>query len=62
MYITTERLIIRKFEIEDWQDVYEYISDRNVMKYIPEGVFTGEETKEFINQNMGKKLRNLRLY
>ena len=55
MYITTERLIIRNFEIEDWQDVYEYISDHNVMKYIPEGVFTGEETKEFINQNMGEK-------
>lgn len=53
MYITTERLIIRKFEFEDWQDVYEYISNSNVMKYIPEGVFTEEETKEFINRNKG---------
>ena len=34
----TERLLIRKFEFKDWQAVYEYTSDINVMKYIPEGV------------------------
>lgn len=37
MFIKTERLLIRKFEFKDWQAVYEYTSDINVMKYIPEG-------------------------
>ena len=52
MNIATERLIIRKFTFDDWQCVHEYTSDINVMKYIPEGVFTEEDAKEFINQNM----------
>ena len=53
MYIKTKRLLIRKFELSDLQAVYEYTSDKDVMKYIPEGVFTEEAAKEFINQNMG---------
>jgi RimJ/RimL family protein N-acetyltransferase len=53
MYIKTKELLIRKFEFKDWQDVYEYTSDSNVMRYIPEGVFTEEDAKEFVNKNMG---------
>ncbi|MEG0439277.1 MAG: GNAT family protein [Solibacillus sp.] len=53
MNITTDRLIIRKFTNDDWRSVHEYKSDPNVMKYIPEGVFTEGATKKFINQNMG---------
>ncbi|OAS85363.1 MULTISPECIES: GNAT family N-acetyltransferase [Metabacillus] len=53
MYIKTKRLLIRKFEFKDWQGVYEYTSDHNVMRYIPEGVFTEEDAKEFVNKNMG---------
>ncbi len=37
MNIKTERLVIRTFEPEDWQDVYAYTSNPSVMKYIPEG-------------------------
>ena len=55
MYIKTERLLIRKFEFKDWQAVYEYTSDSDVMKYIPEGVFTEEDAKEFVNKNIGDK-------
>ena len=51
MHIKTKRLLIREFEYKDWQDVYEYTSDINVMKYIPEGVFTEEDAKEFVNKN-----------
>lgn len=51
MHIKTKRLLIREFEFKDWQDVYEYTSDINVMKYIPEGVFTEEDAKEFVNKN-----------
>ncbi|MBK3493800.1 GNAT family N-acetyltransferase [Viridibacillus sp. YIM B01967] len=53
MYIKTQRLLIRKFEVKDWQDVHEYTSDINVMKYIPEGIFTKENAKEFVNKNIG---------
>ena len=49
--IVTERLIIRKFTFNDWQCVHEYTSDINVMKYIPEGVFSDEDAKEFVIKN-----------
>jgi RimJ/RimL family protein N-acetyltransferase len=52
MYIKTKRLLIREFEFKDWQDVYEYTSDSNVMRYVPEGVFTEEDAKEFVKKNM----------
>ncbi|MCY8164721.1 GNAT family N-acetyltransferase, partial [Bacillus inaquosorum] len=45
--------MIREFEFKDWQAVYEYTSDINVMKYIPEGVFTEEDAKEFVIENKG---------
>ncbi|MCY8302903.1 GNAT family N-acetyltransferase [Bacillus spizizenii] len=53
MHIATKRLLIREFEFKDWQAVYEYTSDINVMKYIPEGVFSKEDAKEFVNKNRG---------
>lgn len=58
MHIKTKRLLIREFEFNDWQDVYEYTSETNVMKYIPEGVFTKEDAKEFVNKNIGHKAEN----
>ncbi|MBG9586370.1 GNAT family N-acetyltransferase [Cytobacillus firmus] len=54
MELKTERLIIRKFKSEDWQAVYEYTSNSEVMRYIPEGVFTEEAAKEFIRKNIEK--------
>ncbi|EOO25018.1 ribosomal-protein-serine acetyltransferase [Bacillus cereus BAG1X2-3] len=58
MFIKTERLLIRKFEFKDWEAVDEYTSDSNVMKYIPEGVFTEEDTRNFVNKNMGENAKN----
>ena len=58
MYVKTRRLLIRNFEFKDWQAVYEYTSDRNVMKYIPEGVFSEKAAKEFVNKNIGDKAEN----
>ena len=55
MHTETKRLLIRKFNMEDLQAVYEYTSDANVMKYIPEGVFTEEMAKDFIEQNLGEE-------
>lgn len=54
MNIKTDRLVIRTFEPEDWKDVYEYTSNLNVMKYIPEGVFTEEDAKKFVMDNSGE--------
>lgn len=53
MYIRTERLFIREFEIKDWEAVFAYTADSNVMKYIPEGVFTKKDAKEFVKNNIG---------
>ncbi|EOQ22339.1 ribosomal-protein-serine acetyltransferase [Bacillus cereus BAG3O-1] len=58
MFIRAERLLIRKFESKDWEAVHEYTSDSNVMKYIPEGVFTEEDTRNFVNKNMGENAKN----
>ena len=58
MNIETKRLLIRKFKYEDWQDVYAYTSDANVMKYIPEGVFSKTDAKKFLNENMKENVKN----
>lgn len=43
--LETERLILRRFNKDDWQDLYEYLSDETVVRYEPYGVFTEEECK-----------------
>jgi RimJ/RimL family protein N-acetyltransferase len=43
--IHTERLIIRKFEDTDWNDLHEYLSDEIVVKYEPYEVYSEEEAK-----------------
>jgi [ribosomal protein S5]-alanine N-acetyltransferase len=57
LFIKTKRLLIREFEIQDWQAVYEYTSNPTVMKYIPEGVFNEEEAKKFVSENSGEKAK-----
>ncbi|MGE7997424.1 GNAT family N-acetyltransferase [Lysinibacillus sp. NPDC093190] len=57
MFIKTNRLLIREFEVQDWQAVYEYTSNPNVMKYIPEGVFNEEQAKKFVSENSGEKAK-----
>ncbi|MFE8700031.1 GNAT family N-acetyltransferase [Cytobacillus sp. FJAT-54145] len=58
MNITTERLLIREFKPQDWHGLYEYTSDSVVMTYIPEGVFTEENAKEFVNKNVGQNAKS----
>ncbi len=52
MFIKSQRIVIREFEPHDWQAIYAYTSDKNVMKYIPEGVFSEEDAKNFVSKNM----------
>jgi RimJ/RimL family protein N-acetyltransferase len=42
----TKRLTIRKFQENDWNDLYEYLSDENVVKFEPYPVFTKEQAKK----------------
>jgi RimJ/RimL family protein N-acetyltransferase len=42
----TQRLIIRPFYQKDWKDLYEYLSDEEVIRYEPYGVFTAEQCKQ----------------
>ena len=55
--IETQRLRIRSFQHNDWQAVYAYTSDPDVMMYIPEGPFTPEQAKAFVAENMGEQAR-----
>ena len=49
MNLETKRLIIRKFDIKDAQDLHKILSDAEVMKYI-EPVFDMDKTKQFIEK------------
>ena len=42
----TERLILRRYQKEDIQDLFEYLSDEKVVKYEPHKPLTFEEAKE----------------
>jgi [ribosomal protein S5]-alanine N-acetyltransferase len=53
--IHTPRLLIRQFELEDWQAVYAYTSDLTVMAFIPEGVFTEEQAMQVVAANAGEE-------
>ena len=44
--ITTERLLLRSFQNEDGQDLYEYLSDPNVVAFEPYEVYTREQAME----------------
>ena len=49
--ITTQRLLIRPFEPDDWLHVLAYTSDPSTMTYIPEGVFTADKAQAFVAEN-----------
>jgi RimJ/RimL family protein N-acetyltransferase len=43
--LSTQRLLIRNFTKNDWKDLYEYLSDENVVRFEPYEVFTEEQCK-----------------
>lgn len=53
--IETQRLFIRQFEPVDWQAVYAYTSNPEVMAFIPEGQFTETQAKQFADKNAGEE-------
>lgn len=46
MVIESERLNIRRFRPGDWQDLYEYLSQDEVLKYEPETANTEEQCRQ----------------
>jgi RimJ/RimL family protein N-acetyltransferase len=44
--IKTERLIIRRFRADDWQDLHEYLSDPDVVYYEPYCIYSQDESRE----------------
>lgn len=46
MRIETERLILRKYNMDDLQDLFEYLSDEKVVEYEPYKPMSIEEVKD----------------
>ena len=53
MIAETERLILRRYKKEDVQDLFEYLSDEEVVKYEPYKPQTFDETKENLEWRIG---------
>ena len=51
--IVTDRLVIRRFKEDDWQDLYEYLSDGEVVRFEPYGVYTEALAKEEARRRSG---------
>ena len=49
----TERLILRRYNKEDLQDLFEYLSDKEVVEYEPYRPLTLDETKENLEWRIG---------
>ena len=45
MVIETHTLLTRPFDPADWGDLHEYLSDEQVVRYEPYGVFTEDESR-----------------
>lgn len=50
--LLTERLRIRELSPDDWQAVHQYGSEPEVVRYMPWGPNTVEETQEFISRTI----------
>ncbi|MGL6219221.1 MAG: GNAT family N-acetyltransferase, partial [Lacrimispora sphenoides] len=42
----TGRLIIRKFQPSDWQDMYEYLSDKETVAFEPYDIYSEAQAKK----------------
>ena len=49
----TERLILRRYQKEDLPDLFEYLSDREVVEYEPYQPLTLDEAKENLEWRIG---------
>ena len=49
----TERLVLRRYKKEDLQDLFEYLSDKEVVEYEPYRPLTFNEVKENLEWRIG---------
>jgi [ribosomal protein S5]-alanine N-acetyltransferase len=47
----TERLVLRRITVDDWQSVHSYMSDPVVTKWLPEGILDEQQSHEFAIKN-----------
>lgn len=53
----TERLLIRRFKPDDWEDLHEYLSQEQVVQYEPYEIATVEESmQKAINRSVNEKI------
>ena len=50
IHIETKRLLLRPFELDDLPDLHAMTSHEEVVRYLPEGVWTLEETREALRK------------
>lgn len=53
--IETKRLVLRMFQKDDYQDLYEYLSDRNTIRYLPWESLSLDACKVEAYHRSGKK-------
>lgn len=44
--LQTERLLLRRFRVADWPDLYRYLSDETVVRYEPYDTYTEKECRK----------------
>lgn len=49
--LETQRLIIRHFELQDWEAVHAYTGDATVMNFVEEGQMSEAQSKQFVEKN-----------
>ena len=60
MHITTQRLALRDFTIEDWSDVLAYQSDPRYLRFYPWTGRTEEEVREFVQMFVDQQVERPR--
>ena len=48
--MSTERLILREFELTDLESMHQYLSDPMVLKYMMQNTTNEEQSKEYVNR------------
>lgn len=55
--IETSRLILREFEEDDWKEIHLYASDEEVVRFMPWGPNTEEDTKAFVGRAISERYK-----
>lgn len=48
--LETQRFALRRFQPQDWQMVYEYMSSPAVTAYLPDGQFSQDQARELVSE------------